>query len=122
MREKKKKAKQNTTGVGDTVRAAEREGGAVRCDAMRCDAGVRLRSGVLPRGPAARCCGARRGAVRRCGGAGLGAGGSGTRLALISYSNFSAPTQPARHWPDVMRGDVTPARRPLAAGGAAQLF
>lgn len=58
---------------------------------------------------------------RRGGDAGLGAGGSVTRLALISYSNFSAPTQPARHWPDVMRGDVTPARRPLAAGGAAQL-
>lgn len=113
MREKKKQNK--TPPAWETLSGLRSEKGA-RCGAMRCDAGVRLRSGVLPRGAAGR------GAVRRCGGAGLGAGGSGTRLALISYSNFSAPTQPARHWPDVMRGDVTPARRPLAAGGAAQLF
>lgn len=87
---------------------------------------LRGAGGAAGSGRAVRCgavavrCG--NGAVRRRGGAGLGAGGSGTRLALISYSNFSAPTQPARHWPDVTRGDVTPARRPLAAGGAAQLF
>lgn len=110
--------------MGDTVRAAEREGGARRgagcCaggaagsgSAERCGSGageVQKRSGS----GAVRC---DAGAVRRSGGAGLSAGGSGTRLALISYSNFSAPTQPARHWPDVMSGDVTPARRPLAAG------
>lgn len=76
--------------------------------AVRRGGAVAVRSG----GGAAqeRCGAARCGAVRRRGGAGLGAGGAGTRLALISYSNFSAPTQPARHWRDVTRGHVTPAR------------
>lgn len=57
---------------------------------------------------------------RRCGGGGLGA--ARAPLFLISYSNFSAPTQLHRHWSDAARGDVRRAPRPLAAGRAAQLF
>lgn len=57
---------------------------------------------------------------RRCGGGGLER--LGAPLFLISYSNFSAPTQLLRHWSDAVRGDVRRAPRPLAAGRAAQLF
>lgn len=75
---KKIKAKQSTTGVGDTVRAAEREGGARR-GAVRGTA-VRGAAPGARRGPAARSgaerkrCGSGAGAVRcdampeRCGG------------------------------------------------------
>lgn len=57
---------------------------------------------------------------RRCGGGRLGA--ARAPLFLISYSNFSAPTQLHRHWSDAARGDVRRAPRPLAARRAAQLF
>lgn len=57
---------------------------------------------------------------RRNGGGGLAR--LGAPLFLISYSNFSAPTQLHHHWSDAARGDVRRAPRPLAAGRAAQLF
>ncbi|XP_032965904.1 uncharacterized protein LOC117024592 [Rhinolophus ferrumequinum] len=52
---------------------------------------------------------------RRCGGGRLGA--ARAPLFLISYSNFSAPTQLHRHWSDAARGDGSP--RQLARGSSA---
>lgn len=89
---------------------AKAEGAAARLRRALADPGVRWKPAELAE-------------RRRCGGGGgLERLGPPLSLFLISYSNFSAPTQLHRHWSDAVRGDVRRAARPLAAGRAAQLF
>lgn len=86
---------------------AKAEGAAARLRLALADPGVRFKPVELAE-------------RRRCGGDGLAR--IGAPLFLISYSNFSAPTQLHRHWSDAERGDVRRAPRLLAAGRAVQLF